>query len=167
MKRELPQLRIQNNRVRGCMPFRRSRSERKLLHQDRRTGEPSPALPIIPISHDEWFEKRDSGYGKASGSYTEKLRIALSDWMKKEYGTEFHDLTFTYKLYRHKIVMITGSHPYIRHDPNWGKGLRGFQLVIHIKSIDGVQYRGFQRPAVLAFDRIVARQKIFLLGESN
>jgi len=59
------------------MPFRSDTSRRKPLTHQRRTGEPS----LAKIDYESLFPE---GYGKAHGSYTEKVRNLLLKWVKNK-----------------------------------------------------------------------------------
>jgi hypothetical protein len=132
-----------------------------LLDLQRRTGEPSPSESI-------W--QYPEGYGKASGSYTEKMRLSLWDWIQDKYGTNWISatLTFDYKLYRHKIVTVVIRSPKIEHKPSYGNGKRGFILIGHVLSIDGVQLRTFpSKEITFAWNRIIGRNNFLALPESK
>ena len=158
MGKGLPQLQLINGRWRGLMPFRASnRKQRKPLDLERRTGEPSPSTPI-------WHYPE--GYGKANGSYTEKMRLALREWMNYKYGTQLAPLVFEYKLSRHSIITIIGIMPYIKHAPSWGKGKRGLILELYIQSIDGIPTKMLLGNRVtLVWNRIIGKEKLFALPE--
>lgn len=137
------------------MPFRRTESGRNHLDSQRRTGEPSPSI---------WHYHPD-GYWKTHGPHTEKLRLALWEWMKEKLGSIFVPLTFEYRLSRHQTVTLTGRGPYIKHLPSWGKGLRGLVLELNILSIDGIPFKGYGKRSHLAWNRILGRDKLLLLPE--
>lgn len=134
-------------RWRGIMPFRHEEP----FNSERRTGEPSPA---------PWYPP---GYGKSEGSFTRQLQGALIAWMKTNYGTAYHSLTFEYRLYRHRIVAVVGYHPAILHLPSWGNGVRGFVLEVNVSGIDGVQWHGLGRRQRFAWNRIVGKDRILAL----
>ena len=137
------------------MPFRQS-PDRKLLDLQRRTGEPSPAIRREEI----WNYPED--YGKASGSFTQSMRMSLWEWMKEKYGSRLHPLTFEYRLHRKKVITVVGKLPYIKHIPDYGHGKKGFVLAINIMSIDGILYRG---PGMqhFAWDRIIGKESFLAL----
>jgi hypothetical protein len=146
----LPNFQLINGRWRGIMPFRRDKAVVKLYEQQRRAGEPSPFT--------------DSASGMAEGSYTEKMRKALIEWSDANLvgGWIGGDLTFEYKLYRHKIVTVIATLPVIRHHPFYGHGKRGFILMCHVKSIDGLPVKSPWKN-VFVWDRIVAKERFLSL----
>ncbi|KKM96760.1 hypothetical protein LCGC14_1174970 [marine sediment metagenome] len=156
-----------NGRWRGAMPFRRSQTYKECLDHQRRTGEPSPAPAHIQdwhaqlIIHQEW-DKR--GHGKARGSFTEALRLALRDWVKEKYGSIWNPITFQYKLSRKRIITVRGTAPWIRHNPIWGKGKKGFTLGLTVDSIDGLPYSGFGKYVDFAWDRIIGTMRDEMLA---
>jgi len=142
------------------MPFRQAKAVRKLLENHRRTGEPSPV-----IFSKVWLELNNlsnQGHGKAKGSFTEKLRKSLRDWQQQKGGTWASQLTFDYKLHRHKIIKVTGYYPYIAHLPAYGKGMKGFVLRLSNISIDGIMYKG-AGAVYFAWNRIIGREKLLAL----
>ena len=139
------------------MPFQWSLPIRKLLKQQRRTGEPSPAYHFM-------FTERDKGRGKAHGSYTETMREALFQWRKDRGDVFGASITFQYRLSRKRIVTITGRYPYLYHDPLIGTGKQGFVLRLRIMSIDGLAYKPFVR-LPLSWNRIVGHIKMLALPE--
>lgn len=137
------------------MPFRTLHS-RKLLTTQRRTGEPSPA-----IYQYDWYP---DGHGKASGSYTEKMRQSLWAWMEAKYGSAVYPLTFEYKLYRKRTVTVVGTFPTIRHYPYYGKGKKGFILELSVRSIDGIPCRMMlPKRTQFAWDRVVGKDMFLAL----
>jgi len=146
------------------MPFRSSLIVRKQLDQLRRTGEPSPAK--VSEYLDLIDREKAKGFHMAEGSFTETMRKELWRWMKTNYGSSLHPLTFEYKLSRKKKVVIVGERPFIRHTPLYGKGVRGFLLVITILSVDGVPYVGMRR-TTLAWSRIIGKERFLSLPSSS
>lgn len=114
------------------MPFRMDRNSRpETLMQQGRTGEPSPASRRM-------LGYRSAGYGKAKGSFTEKMRDALREWMEANYGNTLGPITFQYRFSRKKVITVTGMYPVIRHWKDAGRGSKGFYLELYVISIDGV-----------------------------
>ncbi len=144
------------------MPFR----NRNLLNYKKRTSEPFPAK-ILRLDKGPPKWTYPDGYGKASGSYTEKMRLAFQEWMEKAHGSAFSPLIFQYKLSRHRTVTIVGSYPYIKHLPYYGNGKRGFVLSLRISSIDGSPFKGFGKRQQLAWNRIIGREKMLYLEEGK
>ncbi len=142
------------------MPFRQS-SDRKLLEKQRRTGEPSPAFDDYLVY--SGLGEFSGGYGKAHGSFTEKLRLSLWTWLKENYGSSLHPLTFEYKLYRRKTIHVVGTYPWVKHLPTYGKGKKGFVLDITVESIDGLRYRGLGKRVYFAWDRIIGKERFLAL----
>lgn len=140
------------------MPFRNVGTDsRKLLDLQRRTGEPSPSFC-------DW--KYPEGHGKAHGSFTEKMRLSLWEWMKQKYGSMPHPLTFDYKLSRHKTITVIGIFPRIIHNPSWGKANKGFVLEIRVTSIDGVPVKmTLGNRTRLSWNRIVGRDRFLALPQ--
>jgi len=135
------------------MPFRRSNH----LNSQRRTGEPSPASIIL--GYEGFYPP---GYGKAEGSYTQQLRLALWKWMDATYGSRLPPLTFDYKLHRKQTITVTGEYPYIKHLPEYGNGKRGFVLEIRIISINGLAFTGLRRQH-FAWNRIIGKERFLAL----
>jgi len=154
------QLQVVNGRWRGIMPSRCLRADRELLEQYRRTGEPSLAASIL----DSAETRRRGGVGKAMNSFTEGMREALWYWMKEKYGSILTPIIFEYKLSRHRIITVIGSHPYLRHEPYYGRGKKGFILQLCINSIDGILCQGPIR-IWFAWDRIIGKEKMLYLPE--
>lgn len=146
------------------MPFRQNR-DRKLLKKKRRTGEPSPAFDDLLVY--SGLGEFGGGYGKARGSYTEKLRRSLWSWMEETYGNPMHPLTFEYRLYRRKRINVVGTYPFIKHEPAYGNGKKGFVLILTVESIDGIPYRGLGRRAYFAWDRIIGKEMFLALPEGK
>ena len=70
-------------------------------------------------------------------------------------------ITFEYKLYRHKKILVVGQRPIIRHNPSYGRGRKGFVLELSVASIDGVPVRAFVgNPIKFAWDRIIAKENL-------
>jgi len=140
------------------MPFRSSsrRLSRNRLDRYRRTGEPSPS-------------SRPESYGRAAGSATEVFRGALKLWLRENFGSTSSPINFQYKLYRHKIINVTGRFPYIVHNPNRGAGLKGFQMILTVLSVDGLPVKlwPYKDRAYFAVNRIIGREKMFLLPEKS
>jgi len=152
---------VVNGRWRGIMPFR---VHREPISSQGRTGEPSPATAYREYL--DYYERE--GNDKAEGSYTEKLREALREWMKVNLGSTLSPLTFEYRLSRHRIVLVTGNGPYISHDPRIGSGGRGFTLhLAKVLSMDGVpmdkETRFFAQITGFALNRIVGRIPVKML----
>jgi len=127
---------IRNGRWRGRMPFRMDHNSRpETYEQQGRTGEPSPASRrrrnFNPAFH-------PAGYGRAEGSFTERMRDALDEWMKANYGNTMGPITFQYRLSRKKVITVTGMYPVIQHWKEMGRGSKGFRLRLYTTSIDGV-----------------------------
>ena len=143
------------------MPFRSKKHNAltRTLHSQQRTGEP------FPPSSNRWgwnFPKPD-GYGKAAGSYTYEMRKQLALWMEERLGSWTMPLTFEYKLSRHKKVIVTGSHPYIKHNPGIG-----FTLMLSHTSIDGLPTKfWFGNRVAFAWNRIVAKERFLSLSEGT
>jgi len=135
------------------MPFRQAKPDRKHLDLERRTGEPS--LSSV------W--EYPEGYGKAKDSYTQAMRIALQRWMKAKLGSSSMPLTFEYKLYRKRNILVTGIFPFIKHIPSYGSGKKGFILQMTVQSIDGIPYKGFGSRVWFAWDRIIGKEKMLAL----
>ncbi len=150
----LPSLQLINGRWRGIMPFRQAKLDRKHLDSERRTGEPS--LSSV------W--EYPEGYGKAKGSYKQAMRMALQEWMKAKFGSYSMPLTFEYKLYRKRNIVVTGTFPYIKHIPSYGRGKKGFILQMTVQFIDGIPYKGFGSRVWFAWDRIIGREKLLTLS---
>ena len=152
---------IQRGRWRGRMPFRQSLAVRDLLIQQRRTGEPSPSsnLQSFFSVYRELLAMHRQGDGKADGSYTGKVRKALQDWVETNTGSWIGPLTFEYRISRKQTVLVTGTYPYIKHNPLWGAGQRGFVLELYAGSIDGAVPTG-ARIRSFAFNRIVGQSAL-------
>lgn len=158
---------IKNGRWRGSMPFRRDKNTRpETLEQQGRTGEPSPAPSIQSQGRrDIWGEPLPKGYGMAEGSFTEKLRLALIEWVKNKYGSIYAPITFQYRLSRKKIITVTGNHPFIVHYKDLGRGSKGFFLRVRIISIEGVPPAGFVKyQNLFACNRIIGHETMQLLA---
>lgn len=141
------------------MPFRQAKPVRKLIESHKRTGEPFPVKLLDLLD-----ESAKKGHGKALGSYTESMREALWKWMELNIGSSIGPIMFEYRLSRKKVVTVIGTFPYIKHNPIYGRGKRGFALLLHTDSIDGVQYRGWDiRHTAYAWDRIIGKEKIYAL----
>jgi hypothetical protein len=152
---------IAGGKWRGVMPFRLSDEYRNLLKQHKRTGEPFPVYQAVG-------EIRDQAHGKAHRSFTEKMRNALYDWVEANTGFRHGQISFDYRLYRHKIIHVIGDWPLLRHDPLHGKGYAGFILEVRVGSIDGLPYKGLDRRSVsFAWNRIIGREKLLLLPEGD
>jgi len=142
---------IKNGRWRGRMPFRMDHNARPETYvQQGRTGEPSPASRRRRVYNSDLHP---AGYGRAEGSFTEKMRNALSEWMKVNYGNTMGPVTFQYRLSRKKVITVTGVYPVIRHWKGMGRGSKGFYLRLYTTSIDGV-VPSFSRNA-FALNKIV------------
>ena len=141
------------------MPFRSKKNNAltKSLHSQQRTGEPFPSV------FNSWDFPKPDGYGKAAGSYTYEMRKQLASWMEKNLGSWTSPLTFEYKLSRHKIVTITGSHPYIKHTPGIG-----FSLLLSSVSIDGTPTKFWPgRLVYFSWNRIQKRDQFLALPIGN
>lgn len=136
---------LKNNRWRGIMPFRRTKERTETLSIRPRTGEPCPA------PYYAWLYP--PGYGKAKGSYTEKIRQELWKWMDEKNGGWANPVTFYYRLSRKKVIIVTGYYPFIRHTPG-----RGFELLISQPYIDGIKCRGLA--TIYNIKRIIRKQTI-------
>ena len=154
---------IKNGRWRGNMPFRQDHNtQSETLQRQGRGGEPSP------VSANQKFgpfgEILPEGYGRAKGSFTEKLRRALFEWMKDMYGNTYGPVTFQYRLYRKKTIMVTDTFPCIFHYKNLGRGSKGFFLKVNILSIDGAPPGGIAKYYIFALNKIVGQHPIRILA---
>ena len=149
-----------NERQRGIIPFRQSRTVRNHLAQYRRGGEPSPSETREERTR-RWIETmnlyddlRRVGRGKAAGSYTEQVRHNFDRWLRDN-NLFFKPLSFRYKLSRHRIITVVGTPLLLHHDPLYGHGKQGFVFEVRIHGIDGVQFsglktQGFQATRILS-----------------
>jgi len=142
------------------MPFRQIKSVRELLDQYRRGGESSFSALYYGL-----HSLREQGHSRADGSFTERLRNALFDWLDHNYGTRFATVIFDYRLSRKRTVTVTARGLYLRHDPLCGKGSRGFVLDAEILSIDGTPYKGPR--GMFSWNRIIGREKLLLITEGG
>lgn len=151
---------IKNGRWRGSMPFRRDQNTRpETLRRQGRTGEPSPATIRQKFSF--WGERLPEGYGRAKGSFTENFRRALFEWMKGTCGNPYGPITFQYRLYRRKIITVTGISPQIFHYKKLGRGSKGFFIRLKILAIDGAPPAGFAKiQNFFALNKIVGQHPI-------
>ena len=160
MKKGFPTINFKEGKWRGTTPPRRLKpAERGLLESKERTGEPFP-------SWNSW--EQEPGYGKAKGSYTEKLRRSLWDWMDSKGQTYLGNLTFDYRLSRKTVITVVGSYPYIKHNPYVGKGSKGMTLEISVSSINGSPVRLlFNKRQGFAWNRILAREAFLAISEGD
>jgi len=152
------QLALVNERWRGIIPSRQNRSVRLLSEQRRRTGEPSLSAII-----DSRTKQEIAGHGLSYGSYTEKMRSALLEWITDKFGSPYVPITFEYRLSRKKTIMVTAKVLFLYHDPNIGNGKRGFFIRVRVLSIDGILCdRVF---GDFAWNRLIGHEKILQLGD--
>jgi len=141
------------------MPFRLSDEYRKLLEQQKRTGEPFPTYTVSTTI-------REASHGKSYRSFTENMRNSLYSWMEKNTGSIHGEIQFDYKLSRHKVIHVIGERPYLKHDKLHGRGYRGFILELVVRSIDGIPCKTLVgRRTWFSWDRIRGREKLLLLPE--
>lgn len=153
---------IKDGRWRGRMPFRQNR---KLLWPEPidhrgRTGEPSLAnfINILDFAN----EIRRQGHSKSEGSFTEHVRQELHDWLAKN-GLNWHSqISFRYRLYRRKVVVVTITYPRIYHRKLRGNGSKGFTLEGRILSIDGMP-PAYGKVGEFALNRIVGHHPLRML----
>jgi hypothetical protein len=149
------------------MPFRQNRrlwpGWPEPLDQQGRGGEPSLAF----IVHELWpalDRLHVQGYGRAEGSFTERVRYALRDW-RREHGLAWHDpISFVYRLHRHRTISVTLTHPQIYHRRLRGDGSKGFVLEGVVLSIDGLPPSHRNYIGEFALNRIVGQMPVHLLA---
>lgn len=156
-----------DERWRGQMPFRLNRRYRpEPIKQQGRGGEPSLAYvvrtwwPLLNKLHEQ-------GYNKGAGSFTEHVRQELRAWLEAHgldhWGSQ---ISFEYRLSRHKRIRVTLSNPRIFHRRLRGDGSKGFMLEGGLIAIDGrLPARRYQL-GEFALTRIVGRHPVRLLAEA-
>jgi len=151
-----------DERWRGRMPFRQNRKlwPGPLAHRGR-TGEPSLANLL-----DYADEIHRQGKGKAEGSFTEHVRSELRAWLTKNSLNWRSQISFQYRLYRHKVVIVTVSTPRIYHHRFRGNGSKGFTLEGRILSIDG-RLPAYGKVGEFALNRIIGQHPLRLLAEGG
>ena len=147
---------IKHGRWRGQMPFRCNRRLwTEPLAQQGRTGEPSLAT-ILELAN----RFHEAGRGKSKGSFTEYLRHEFDSWRKDNGLTWDSPLTFEYRMYRHRTVMVVMRYHNIFHHRLTGDGSRGFVLTGEVLSIDGaIPDRWCRRSGAFCLTRIVGQMR--------
>ncbi len=148
------------------MPFRQNhRLWTEPLEQQGRGGEPSLA------NVRQWLELRnrlqEQGRGMGEGSFTERIRRAFLDWLKKNGLTRYDTISFEYRLYRHKTIRVTLTWPNIYHRRLHGDGSKGFMLEGTVLSLDGLPPSHRNYHGEFALTRIIGRHPMRLLAEAE
>lgn len=158
---------IEHGRWRGQMPFRLNRTSRpEPLEQQGRGGEPSRASLRYWL---DWLEDmRRRAAGKAAGSFTEHARHELAAWMKQKGLDPWHSpVSFQYRLYRRRTVLVTITRPRIYHRRIRGDGSKGFVLEGLVQSIDGLSPACRNQFSEFALNRVIGQHPIRLLMEGE
>lgn len=151
------------------MPFRLIRQLRtEPLEQQARGREPCPSPTEPPNIYARilalWarIDAFDApGKGRSEGSYTAAMRQALTDWCK-ENGIGYDDeLTFEYRLFRRKRIMVAMKNPRIYHRRKYGNGSKGFVIEGDIISIDGMKPQFGSFGTHFSFNRIIKTAPAF------
>lgn len=146
------------------MPFRMSQKLRaEPLEQQGRGGEPS--LARFRQMLDIMRANDASGRGKSAGSFTEGIREAMEAWLKAR-GLSWHSqITFEYRLSRHKRIMVTMRQARIYHRPMRGAGSKGFILEGVILSINGLPPSHRNQWGEFAVNKIIGQHSLQMLTE--
>ena len=153
------------------MPFRQPQAVKELLDQQRRTGDPSLSTveDRIRFYYIDIFNahpcSNSTGHGKACGSYTENMRIALNRWVEEKAGSWAGFITFSYRLSRKREITVIGRYPYLQHNPNYGSGKRGFVMWLRVDSIDGSPCKC--KRECFAWNRIVGGENLLMLEDGH
>jgi hypothetical protein len=151
-----------SKRWRGQMPFRQNRRLwPEPLEQQGRGGESS--LAHFRRTLDFLREYTTSSQGKGPGSFTEGIREALKDWLKARGMDWYSQISFEYRLSRHKRITVNMTHPRIYHRPQRGDGSKGFVLDGIVLSIDGLLPPHRTYYGEFALNRIVGHHPVRLL----
>ncbi len=157
---------MSEKRWRGRMPFRMSRRLRaEPLEQQGRGGEPS-------LAHFRWWmdvlrANDKAGRGKGADSFTEGIREAMKEWLASQGMNYYSQISFEYKLSRHRRITVTMTHPRIYHRPIRGAGAKGFILDGEILSIDGLRPDAGNRRGEFALSRIIGQNSLRMLTEAT
>ncbi len=157
-----------NGRMRGRMPSREGKALRDLYKQRGRGGESSPAstkMDAFWATYKLIGEIQERGHRKSKGSFTADMNRAFTAW-KKEKGIGYFDsLVFKYRLTRKQVITVTMQNSAIRHSSLYGNGSKGFILIGHVKSIDGIKYQSSSPLEVFALNKIIGHEVLHALPE--
>ena len=147
------------------MPFRLSRKLRAgPLEQQGRGGEPSLANEFTWWL-DLYQDNMKSGHGRGAGSFTEGIRTTMRDWLKARGLSWYSQITFEYRLSRHKKITVTMNRARIYHRPIRGAGSKGFMLDGVILSINGLPPSRRNQLGEFAMNKIIGHDSLRMLTE--
>lgn len=108
----------------------------------------------------------ESSRSKGAGSFTEGIREALMAWLKAQGMDWYSQISFEYRLSRHKRITVSLTHPRIYHRPMRGAGSKGFMLDGLILSIDGLPPAHRNYHGEFAVNRIIGQNSLRMLTEA-